>query len=211
VQPDGSVDGELDSLGISVQLAEVSVNGKDYPEMDVAGSELSERQLVLGPVRMSGLDHTRKVFVPADGAFARFLDLFENPHAFDLEITVTHDGVVRAENLQTSSGDSALDLSDRYLAGELDTGVGLAVVYAGAGTVRRPDASATDGTSYGLTWRKLVVPAGGRIALLSFAVQADTRAAALTEAGALLDLTDPDATSGLSAAEKANIVNFIVP
>jgi hypothetical protein len=160
---------------------------------------------------MSGIDHTRKVFVPADGAFARLLDVFENPHAFDVEITVALDGVLLASNLQTSSGDAALDLGDRYLAGELDTGAGLAVVYAGAGTVRAPDASATDGLSYGLTWRRLVVPAGGRIALLSFAIPAATRVAALTEAGALYNLTDADATSGLSAAEKAAIVNFVVP
>jgi hypothetical protein len=179
--------------------------------MAAAGFELSDRQLVLGPVRMSGLDHSRKVFVPADGAFARFLDVFENPHAFDVEITVAQDGVLRAGNIQTSSGDSALDLSDRYLAGALDTGIGLALVYAGAGSARLPDAAATNGDAYGLTWRRLVVPAGGRIALLSFAVQASTQAAALAQAGALYNLTDADATSGLSAAEKSAVVNFVVP
>ena len=62
-----------------------------------------------------------------------------------------------------------------------------------------------------LTWRNLVVPAGGRIIFLNFAVQAGTRAAALAEAGALLALTDPSATSDLSPAEKAAIVNFIIP
>jgi hypothetical protein len=179
--------------------------------MAAAGFELSDRQLVLGPVRMSGLDHSRKVFVPADGAFARVLDVFENPHAFDVEITVSHGGVLRAGNIQTSSGDAALDLSDRYLAGALDTGIGAALVYAGAGSARLPDAAATNGDAYGLTWRRLVVPAGGRIALLSFAVQASTQAAALAEAGALFNLTDADATSGLSAAEKSAIVNFVVP
>ena len=216
VQPDGSVHGELDTLGMSVELAAVSVNGKRYPEQNVAGVELSGRQLVLGPVRMSGLDHTRKVFVPADGRFARFLDVIENPHDFDVEVTVVFDGSLKASNLQTSSSDAELDRTDRYLAGELDTGpmaplMGVGVVYAGSGSVRLPDAAATNGDAYALTWRNLVVPAGGRIIFLNFAVQAGTRAAALAEAGALLALTDPSATSDLSPAEKAAIVNFIIP
>ena len=211
VRADGSIEGELNLASAASSFASASVNGKAFPDRAVAGLELSGRQLVLGPVRMSGLDHTRQVYVPDGAPFARVLDIFENPHTFDVQLTVRLDGVLNGVNLTTSSGDGALDAADRYLAGELDTGPGIAVIYAGAGATRLPDASATDGTAYSATWRRLVVPAGSRIILMTFAVQRDTRADALAEADALMHLTNPGATSDLTAAEKTDILNFIVP
>ena len=67
-----------------------------------------------------------------------------------------------------------------------------------------------DGVSY--SWHA-TVPAGGTVIFMHFAVQrepADFTGAANVATG-LVNLTDPNALAGLSAAERAAIRNFVVP
>ena len=54
------------------------------------------------------------------------------------------------------------------------------------------------------------IPAGGTVILMHFASQNPNRAVAQTSAAQILSLASP-ALSGLSAAERAAIVNFVVP
>ena len=201
VQPTGSIDGDV---------ASVSVNGKAFPPQSAASVELSGRQVVLGPVRMGGVRHARKIFVSGDGSFVRVLDVLENPHAFDVEATVTLDGSLAIESVFTSSGDESLDWSDRFVSGGLD-GVGVAFVYGGAGNVRLPDRPATDGARYAVTWRQLDVPAGERRILVTYLVKAPSASSAAGIAEALQNATQPEASFGLDPAEKADVVNFNVP
>jgi hypothetical protein len=209
-QADGSVLGESLLGSSEVALSNVTVNGKPYPSLASAVPELSDRQLVFGPVRTAGVLHTRKVFVPSDASFVRYLEILENPHGFDVDLTLEVAGEIFAGNLMTSSGDAVLDATDGYLAGELDTGAGVAIVFTDNLGTASPDAR-TDGNAFRHTWRDVTVPAMGRILILHFAVQADDRAAAIAEANELLDLTDPAALSGLTAEERSQVVNFSVP
>jgi hypothetical protein len=211
IQADGSVRGENLFSGSEVALSNLTVNGKPYPSLASAVPELSDRQLVLGPVRTAGVLHKRKVFVPSDGSFVRFLEILENTNTFAVDLTLDVAGEIFASNLTTSSGDAALDASDGYLAGELDTGAGVAIVYTDNLGALIPDAARTDGEAYRHTWRKVTIPAMRRILVMLFAVQADDRAAAIAQANELLDLTDPAALSGLTAAERSEVVNFSVP
>jgi hypothetical protein len=57
------------------------------------------------------------------------------------------------------------------------------------------------------------VPAGGSVSFMHFALQRlpDDGAGAQTSAEALSSLTDPNALTGLTASEKAQIRNFIIP
>ena len=59
----------------------------------------------------------------------------------------------------------------------------------------------------------LPVPAGGTAIVMHFAVQrglTDT-AGAQSQAEALVNLTDANALAGMSAAERAQVTNFVVP
>jgi len=210
VQADGAVLGENLLSGSDALFSWVRLNGKPYPSLASAVPELADRQLVFGPVRTAGILHTRKVFVPSDGSFVRFLEILENPNDFDVDLTLDVAGEMFASNRTTSSGDAALDASDGYVAGELDTGAGVAVVFTdNLGTVA-PEAR-TDGDAYVHTWRDITISAMTRIAVLHFAVQASDRADAVAEAEALMDLTDPAALAGLNAEEHSQVVNFSVP
>ncbi|MGH9459947.1 MAG: hypothetical protein ACRD1X_01925, partial [Vicinamibacteria bacterium] len=209
LQADGSVLGEHLLGGSEVTLSNVTVNGKAYPSLASAVPDSSAA--ILGPVRTAGVLHTRKIFVPPDGSFVRFLEILENPNAFAVDLTLDVTGEILASNLTTSSGDAALDASDGYLAGELGTGAGVAVVFTDNLGTLTPHAARTDGNAYQHTWRGVTVPASGRIIILHFAVQAEDRAAAIARANELLHLTDPAALSGLTALERSQVVTFLVP
>jgi hypothetical protein len=86
----------------------------------------------------------------------------------------------------------------------------LGVVFAGTGGVMNPD-SVREDYEYQIEWRSLLVPAGGRIILMHFAVQAPDLASAVSLASGLMNLAIPEAFSDLSAQERAQIVNFVVP
>ncbi|MCH7511770.1 MAG: hypothetical protein IIB19_05340, partial [Chloroflexi bacterium] len=54
------------------------INGVYFPAA-ATSTELGGRQVVHGPVGMSGLNVTRRVYVPATEGWARFLEHLQNP------------------------------------------------------------------------------------------------------------------------------------
>jgi len=59
----------------------------------------------------------------------------------------------------------------------------------------------------------VTVPPGQRVALLHYTLQRDPgdAAGAQSAAQSLVNLADPNALAGLTPAEKAMIVNFVIP
>ena len=68
------------------------VNAKYFAWLDSGTTELSGRQYVFGPVRSAGLQHTRKVYAPSGGDWVRYLEIFDNPNGFDVELSLDLDG-----------------------------------------------------------------------------------------------------------------------
>jgi hypothetical protein len=195
-------DGSLDAQG--TMLARALVNGKAFPILAAATPDLSDpNHFVVGPVRTSGVDHRRDVYAPAGGEFVRYLEVFENPHDFDVEITLTFETSLFV--LGTSSGDDRIDPADRFFT---SFGPGIVV----GGTRRLPDFAGTDfDASFDLTWRNLVVPANGRLVVMHFGIGAADDVEALALAESLSSLAHPRAIEGLDPALRSSIVNFEVP
>ena len=72
--------------------------------MRPALSDSARRQFLLGPSSMRGLKVYRKVFVPGDDGFVRYLELLVNPGSSDVAVTV---------GLETDLGS---DLSSRLVS-----------------------------------------------------------------------------------------------
>ena len=211
VEPDGVLFGEIIASESNFSVSRARINGKFYPSLETAQPELSGSQLVFGPVRAGGLNYTRKVLVPEDTRVFRYLEILENPHPFDIEATLELSGFGSFSPATTSSGDDRLDATDRYFTSSFLGQVGVAVVFAGGtGGVRVPDAARAT-SDYALEWKRLTVPAGDRIILMHFFVQVEDLASAEAEAEALMNLSDPTAISDLTAEERAQVVNFLVP
>jgi hypothetical protein len=62
-------------------------------------------------------------------------------------------------------------------------------------------------------WSGITIPAGQTAILMHFAVQRPPSdlAGAKAQASGLVNLTDPNALTGMSAADKAAVANFIIP
>ena len=200
------VDGVL--LGTAgFELGRVWLNDKLTPDLSSAQTEPSG-QHVFGPMRAAGVDHTRKIQISADKRRVRYLEILENPHAFDIEVTffLYADGLFVSE---TSSGDAVVDFTDRYVA-MFDDDLEVATVYAGSGAVRLPD-SLRSSFDLELEWRRVTIPAGGKVMFLHFALQDESPGNTSSRAQALVNLSDPSVYSDLTAEERAAIVNFLVP
>lgn len=200
---------------------------------NVGTMEQDGREIVVRQTDIAGLSVTRKVFVPRDGYFARYLELLTNPTnapiTVDLRVrTTVSDGDYYPRIIgTTSSGDAALDVSDstspdRWVTFDdvqhrdpFITGVPVptAFVFDGAAAaVHVSSATATGSQSPALVyeWRSLTVPAGQTIGVMHYVVEQVTAAGAAA-AATRLSLAPPEALDGLSPEEIGVIQNFVLP
>lgn len=100
--------------------------GQSPTEQNLAVTENGGRQVVITQPGLAGLDVTRKIFVPGDGYFVRYLDLLKNssgsPVTVDVRLTSNFRFVSKVQNgftfnrepriVSTSSGDTLLGVTD---------------------------------------------------------------------------------------------------
>lgn len=175
------------------------------------------REIVIGPYNHgSYLKITRKVFVPTDDAFVRYLDIFENvheaEHTYYVRILTDLGSNASTSYVQTSSGDAALTKDDDYIitddadASETPTTI---QVFSGANARIEPyqvSTNAPGGDDIEVQFR-LVIPPKTRMILMHFASQNPDRATALAGAGDL-HLLQGSAMKGVAPEEARDIVNF---
>ena len=191
----------------------------------IATQEDGAKELALRQQNLSGLNLTRKVYVPQDGYFARYLEILSNPTEAPVRIDLSIRTSFSADGaalVATSSGDSELRIADpgsRDYFAVVDDGnqalpPAVALVWGGSGALAPASAqfspAAGSRASLQVSWQPLTVPPGETLALLHFAVQGIGRDGAEAAAERLVQLP-PEALSGLSEAELAAIANFAMP
>jgi hypothetical protein len=214
----GTTDGRLSDA--YENHAYLRVNGSDPSGRLAAKLEMDGRQVVYGPVEMSGIVATRKLFVPPAGGFARYLDTVTNPSAVPVTVNVqiegTLGGVVHLVVDPATTGNTyAVTLADATTVPLLGSNPAirpaLAHVFGGPGGLVSVSAVHIQ-QFFGPTFYRwtVTIPAGESVTLMHFAVQrepSDT-AGATAQAQALVNLSDPNALAGMTAEEKARVVNF---
>jgi hypothetical protein len=186
------------------------------PCLGSAGVDLSGRQITVGPSSTTGLNITRKVFVPSAGKFARYLEVLTNPTLGPITVDVAIDGRIGSDSHTrlvvdpaTTSNTYAITDSNGTCCystlGFVIAGPNSAVPATGAGF-------ANGSGDFGYRWH-VTVPPGQTVMLMHFAIQRDVTdsAGATAMAQALTSLADSDALAGLTPAEKAQILNFRIP
>jgi hypothetical protein len=194
------------------------------------------REVVLGPAMSRTLRVQRKVFVPAGGGFARYLEVLTNTSPQAVTATVSSyseyaygiEGEVPGPLVMvdpTTTGGTYVVLSQSSEGGGGGEGEGedsgddiqqavLGNVFAGTeapvGVTDLDFSDHSHSSAYG--WR-VTVPANTTVILMHFLIQGTPHdvAGAQARAQALVNLTDPEALSGMTAAERAQVVNFVVP
>ena len=187
--------------------------------MSCPGAGLLEengREVAIGPVARSGLRATRKVFVPPSGGFARYLEILTNPTTQAITVPVEMEGYLGSDDrtrvvVAPSETNNTFAVTDQQ--GEC-CDPALAHVFGGPNAaVALTSSQFVNGNSVIRYRWQVTVPPGATVILMHFAVQREVldTAGAQAQAQALVSLTDPNALVGMSADEKAAVVNFVVP
>jgi Carboxypeptidase regulatory-like domain/Polysaccharide lyase family 4, domain II len=190
---------------------------RQFPCLNAATNDPSGRNLVLGPVIVHNLQVARKIYSPVAGGFARYLEVIQNPGQTSAVVSVTISGNLGSDNntrivvapSQTNFTYAVTDQSG-ICCDPL-----LAHVFAGAtSTLAAPTVQfiqTNDNVFY--RWDNVTIPAGQTVILMHFAVQRPPSdlAGTKSQASGLVNLTDPNALSGMSTAEKAAVANFVIP
>jgi len=215
----GTVDRNFDDAYDGMYQA--SLSGADFvrqfPCLNAATFEVAGRQLVLGPVVIHNLQFARKIYSPDAGGFVRYLDEIQNPGLSPAVVSLTISGNLGSDNntrivVTPSQTNFTYAVTDQN---GICCDPLLAHVFSGASsTLAVPTVQfipTNDNVFY--RWDNVTIPAGQTVILMHFAVQRPPSDLIGTKAQAasLVNLTDPNALTGMSAAEKTAVANFVIP
>jgi hypothetical protein len=211
VQRNGNINnGTSDAYDGGLRL---SVNGVSFGNFSLAANEDARRELRLGPFAVENLRVTRKIFVPTTAAFARFLEIIENPSPDIVRAIVMVSTNLGSDSgtmlVNTSSGDTTFNTADDFIiTDDFSNGSGdptLAHVFVGPNAAFRPTAVSLGGDNLSFTF-DVMIPGDDRMIIMHFASQNTNRAVAATSATQLHDLTG-DTLTGLTPEELQDIIN----
>lgn len=203
------------------------VNGGDVPydcePGDVALTEQGGRQLTFGPRPLAGdlatasqsvLQVGRKVFVPTNGGFARYLEILTNPTNTPVTATFELDSYLATLSFNTLAVDPATNGQTFAVvtAPQQSNAETLAYVFGSGTSVRTTSGLSLFQAAFTYKWT-VTVPANQTVILMHFLIQRAPGdvAGATSQAQSLVNLTDPAALAGMTDQEKAEVVNFHVP
>jgi Bacterial Ig-like domain/Carboxypeptidase regulatory-like domain len=218
------------TLSIVANGVETAFTGGEVPVEEDLGRETVARQLGI-----AGLNITRKVYVPLEGYFARYLEILSNPTSEEITVDVLVKTAFRDSNTlitATSNGDDLISPAGEetpdYWAALDDDGTGdpflvtyhnytpVAFVWAGPDASLEPES--VEFMPYASpvypnvisTWNSVSIPAGESVAIMHFISQQASRDGAAASAQRLVNLP-PEALEGMSLAEIETVQNFVIP
>jgi hypothetical protein len=186
-----------------------------FPEFYEAVTEEEGRELVLGPALIGRLRVVRKIFVPNDDAFIRYLEILINRSdeevAAQVRLQSSLSSSIRTTFIDTSSGDRIFDENDRWaITDETRTSQNYPTVlhiFSDRFTRAQPSSTFFDHNGIISFAFDVAVPPGGRVIVMHLASKSDDQTAAAASAQAI-DNLEGSVRKGISGAEGHEIVNF---
>jgi hypothetical protein len=182
-----------------------------------ATAEEDGREVRIEPAETSNVRLRRKVFVPSDDRFARYLDSFENllgvPQTVTVRLETTLSSFEFTQIVGSSDGDAMAEAEDDFVIADDFEGFGiaaLALVFSDAAAPLQPTSVQLDAQRRIQVTFSLTLEPGERRTLMYFLSQNTDRVSALLQGAALRDLGG-SALVGLSDAEREQIANFALP
>ncbi|MFV2070718.1 MAG: pre-peptidase C-terminal domain-containing protein, partial [Pirellulales bacterium] len=207
IQPDGQINNGTDDA------YDGGLRHNGFPWLSSGSSEMNGREIIIGPATIGQVRVTRKIYVPDDQGFARFLEIVTSTSAMPVEYTLgIHSNLgwdFGTRLVGTSLDDGIWDTQDDWVVtGEPGDGGNwptLLHVLAGKGG-SRPASVSLNRDNMDVRYNLLLAPGETQI-VLHFAAQNVDRATALAKGPRLADL-ELDALAGVSVEEGSQIVNF---
>ena len=204
-------------------INELYIDGNCAPATATATMGLDGRELLVNTQTINGVDVSRRVFMPEQGAvpWIRMMDYMTNNGMAQVSFNYDNEGNLGSDTgtaiFADSSGDNILVASDRWFVSDdaEDGTVGwdpaLAFNYFGAGGTG-PFSVTTTGVAgeddIGFNY-PIVLDPGETAIVMWFVSMAHTRAEAIT-AAQYMDTLPVEALAGISATDAANIINWDV-
>ena len=214
IREDGRIYRGTDAAFASNGGFDLRVGYTSFSNFESAILDNTKGELTLGPDTINDLQVTRKIFVPDDDAFIRYLEIFENPGQTDIAAEI---GIISwldsdCQVVGTSSGDLSVNTDDDYVITDDGAGGSPAVVYlfSGADATIEPSYASTNlpVQAYLRYEFEFTVPAGERVIIMHFASQNQDQADAIASASHLGCLQG-SALAGISEDEMEDIVNIL--
>ena len=190
------------------------VDGVDVTGWTVTGTP--QQQAIYGPLPTGGpLSVSRRTELAPEGGYVYGLDTFTNPTALPVTVTVDVRSETRTAVIAASTTASATEGGMLVYDSSANNEISLGLLYAGADAPQAPVVAfdAPDGAIDGNRWPRvtyqITVPAFSSRSLLLFAAIDTPDGAGAIETRLRAIAADPTAAaSGLTAAERARVVNF---
>ncbi len=183
---------------------------------DSASTEESGREVVIGPYSNIYEDIYRKIFIPKNASFIRYLEIFKNKTSEDRRKTVemtTHFGHHSTDYYAiTSSGDQNFGMDDNWIVVRDSTRPEVPAfvdVFVGAGGILQPNYiyGGPPNSNY-ITYRWYVnIPAGETFIIMHFGAQRWSQQEGIAVAEELMNL-EGEALRGMSVEEMSLVKNF---
>jgi uncharacterized repeat protein (TIGR01451 family) len=195
-----------------------------YNQSGPATTECAGRQIVFPAKTIGPLSVSRKVFIPANDSFGRWMNLFTNTSGAPVTFTMVTGNNLGSDNntriVSSSSGDNVAALNDTWVStfqnfsgvgpGSASSDPRIGHVLRGAGgAVGLTSINFADGDDNPFWSYTLTLPPGASGAIVNFAVLQPTKALANAKAAELAGLP-ANAQQCLSPVELGQIRNFSV-
>ena len=229
-------DGNTHSGGFLLTLIDPQSNTAAFTGSTIGAKEVNGQQIDIRQNNLLGIDVTRKIYVPQDGYFIRYVEVLSNPSAnpITVDLQITNNQYCYSTNSQncivyaTSSGDTTFNVTDpnpdRWVVFQPFTptdpfrvGYPPTFAYVFDGPLAADhvdDATVTQPTYYAqvetVTWKSITIPPGGKVSYMHFGVQHVKGDNAQASADRL-DQLPPETLVGLSGDDISTIQNFAVP
>ena len=209
IQQNGNIsDGTSDAYDGGLNLS-------GFPDFSAAQAEENGRELVIGSsATVDGLEITRKVYVPDNQSWARFLEIITNisdapiNHTVDIETNFGSDSSTVV--VSTSDGDTAFTPEDFWIVTDDSSDGGgdptLLHLVAGLGS-QRPTRTSLNGDQLSYEYDLTLAPGETQI-VMHLASQNQNRTEAQAKAEELVQL-NLNLFAGISATERQQLVNFV--
>lgn len=194
-----------------------NINGPSSRDTGCADS----RQIVFNTQTIGNLSVYRKVFVPLNDSFGRWLNIITNNGATTENVTVTIMNNLGSDNntmiFGSSSGNTIAELTDKWVgtmqnfSGNTSSDPRLAHVLWGAGAATGLSAiNFADGDDNPYWSYNFSLAPGETKIIMNFAVAQPTKAAATAKANELAALTNANALTCMSTTDQARVANFSI-
>lgn len=186
-----------------------------FPSFVGAQTEDNDREIIIGSsANNEGLEISRKIYVPDDQSWARFLEIITNvsdaPINHTVDIETNFGSGSSTVVVASSDGDTTFTPEDNWLiTDDSSDGAGdptLLHLIAGPGG-QKADRTSLSGDQLSYEYDLTVAPGETQI-VMHLAAQNENRTVATTKAGALGAL-GLDLFAGMSESERQQLVNFV--